>query len=159
MFKSWPDYQALPNSVTSLLRLHRLVTDWYKQNGKGPVTIHCMWVPLVRPESASFHLSLCFVHAWPCVRLFLSGDGFLSMEEESGVVFEKRGTYRSVVFFLIFIKVYKIYGWVLSRAAFFVCFFVFFRNRFVNYHQNWCSKVILMLLPHLYWSECVGVIN
>lgn len=42
MFKSWPDYQVLPNSVTSLLRLHRMVTDWYKQNGKGPVTIHCM---------------------------------------------------------------------------------------------------------------------
>lgn len=42
MFKSWPDYKMLPNSVTSLLRLHRQVTDWYKQNGKGPVTIHCM---------------------------------------------------------------------------------------------------------------------
>lgn len=42
MFKSWPDYQVLPNSVTSLLRLYRMVTDWYKQNGKGPVTIHCM---------------------------------------------------------------------------------------------------------------------
>ena len=46
MFKPWPDYQALPNSGTSLLRLHRMVTDWYKQNGKGPVTIHCMSVSL-----------------------------------------------------------------------------------------------------------------
>ncbi|XP_076441421.1 receptor-type tyrosine-protein phosphatase epsilon-like [Babylonia areolata] len=42
MFKPWPDYQSLPNAVTSLLRLHRMVNDWYKQNGKGPVTIHCM---------------------------------------------------------------------------------------------------------------------
>ncbi|XP_048255953.1 receptor-type tyrosine-protein phosphatase kappa-like isoform X1 [Haliotis rufescens] len=42
MFKSWPDYQTVPNSRTALLRLHKLTTDWLKQNGKGPVTIHCM---------------------------------------------------------------------------------------------------------------------
>ncbi|CAL1546634.1 unnamed protein product [Lymnaea stagnalis] len=42
MFKSWPDYQTTPNSVTPLLRLHRLVNDWLKQNSKGPVTVHCM---------------------------------------------------------------------------------------------------------------------
>ncbi|XP_050400814.1 receptor-type tyrosine-protein phosphatase T isoform X2 [Patella vulgata] len=42
LFKSWPDYQTTPNSTTSLLRLHKLVTESLKQNGKGPVTIHCM---------------------------------------------------------------------------------------------------------------------
>ncbi|XP_059151900.1 receptor-type tyrosine-protein phosphatase T-like [Physella acuta] len=42
MFKSWPDYQTTPNSVTPLLRLYRQVTDWLKQNSKGPVTVHCM---------------------------------------------------------------------------------------------------------------------
>ncbi|XP_055884947.1 receptor-type tyrosine-protein phosphatase T-like isoform X2 [Biomphalaria glabrata] len=42
MFKSWPDYQTVPNSINPLLRLHRLVHDWLKQNSKGPVTVHCM---------------------------------------------------------------------------------------------------------------------
>ncbi|XP_041359713.1 receptor-type tyrosine-protein phosphatase kappa-like [Gigantopelta aegis] len=41
-FKSWPDYQTIPNSVTALLRLQKLVSDWLKQNGKGPISIHCM---------------------------------------------------------------------------------------------------------------------
>ena len=63
MFKSWPDYQALPNSVTSLLRMHRLVTDWYKQNGKGPVTIHCMSVQLLKEKKICLLLLVCYVYS------------------------------------------------------------------------------------------------
>ncbi|CAG5124141.1 unnamed protein product, partial [Candidula unifasciata] len=42
MFKSWPDYQTTPNSVSPLLRLYHMVNDWLRQNSKGPVTVHCM---------------------------------------------------------------------------------------------------------------------
>ncbi|BFY99631.1 hypothetical protein BsWGS_02670 [Bradybaena similaris] len=42
MFKSWPDYQTMPNSVSPLLRLYHMVNDWLRQNSKGPVTVHCM---------------------------------------------------------------------------------------------------------------------
>ncbi|KAK3591264.1 hypothetical protein CHS0354_010629 [Potamilus streckersoni] len=41
-FNSWPDFKSVPNSTTAFIKLLDAVQEWTKQNGKGPVTVHCM---------------------------------------------------------------------------------------------------------------------
>lgn len=41
-FKAWPSQQKLPNSTASILRLYQQVQEWLTQNGRGPITVHCM---------------------------------------------------------------------------------------------------------------------
>ncbi|KAJ8306600.1 hypothetical protein KUTeg_017145 [Tegillarca granosa] len=40
--KSWSDFQKVPSNSSDLLQLYDSVQDWIKQNGRGPVTVHCM---------------------------------------------------------------------------------------------------------------------
>ncbi|KAK3090599.1 hypothetical protein FSP39_012997, partial [Pinctada imbricata] len=39
---SWPDSRKVPGTTNSLMQLIEMVYDWLKQNGKGPLTVHCM---------------------------------------------------------------------------------------------------------------------
>ncbi|XP_052775337.1 receptor-type tyrosine-protein phosphatase T-like isoform X2 [Mya arenaria] len=41
-FNAWPDYKSVPVGTTGLLRLSDAVQEWTRQNGKGPITVHCM---------------------------------------------------------------------------------------------------------------------
>ncbi|XP_052229607.1 receptor-type tyrosine-protein phosphatase alpha-like isoform X2 [Dreissena polymorpha] len=41
-FNAWPDYKSVPVGTSGLLRLTDAVQEWMRQNGKGPVTVHCM---------------------------------------------------------------------------------------------------------------------
>ncbi|KAH3897895.1 hypothetical protein DPMN_022091 [Dreissena polymorpha] len=43
-FNTLPDYKSVPVRTSSLLRLTDAVLEWMRQNGKGPVTVHCMYV-------------------------------------------------------------------------------------------------------------------
>ncbi|KAH3692028.1 hypothetical protein DPMN_194904 [Dreissena polymorpha] len=43
-FNALPDYKSVPVGTSSLLRLIVAVLEWMRQNGKGPVTVHCMYV-------------------------------------------------------------------------------------------------------------------
>ncbi|KAL4236563.1 hypothetical protein ACF0H5_004948 [Mactra antiquata] len=41
-FNGWLDYKSVPIGTSGLLRLSDAVQEWTRQNGKGPVTVHCM---------------------------------------------------------------------------------------------------------------------
>ncbi|XP_052826195.1 receptor-type tyrosine-protein phosphatase T isoform X1 [Octopus bimaculoides] len=41
-FNAWPGMQKLPNTAASIIRLYNQVQEWLSQNGKGPITVHCM---------------------------------------------------------------------------------------------------------------------
>lgn len=43
-FNGWPDYKSVPSGTSGLLRLTDAVQEWTRQNGKGPITVHCMYV-------------------------------------------------------------------------------------------------------------------
>ncbi|XP_061192574.1 receptor-type tyrosine-protein phosphatase kappa-like [Saccostrea echinata] len=40
--KSWTETQIVPNNPDSMMQIIEMVYDWMKQNGKGPITVHCM---------------------------------------------------------------------------------------------------------------------
>ncbi|XP_062582035.1 receptor-type tyrosine-protein phosphatase kappa-like [Saccostrea cucullata] len=40
--KSWTENQIVPSNPDSMMQVIEMVYDWMKQNGKGPITVHCM---------------------------------------------------------------------------------------------------------------------
>ncbi|KAH3897914.1 hypothetical protein DPMN_022110 [Dreissena polymorpha] len=49
-FNALPDYKSVPVGTSSLLRLTNAMQEWMRQNGKGPVTVHCMYVLALAEE-------------------------------------------------------------------------------------------------------------
>lgn len=43
-FNGWTEQKNVPTSTSGLLRLTDAVQEWTRQNGKGPITVHCMYV-------------------------------------------------------------------------------------------------------------------
>ncbi|KAH3897934.1 hypothetical protein DPMN_022130 [Dreissena polymorpha] len=43
-FNALPDYKSVPVGTSSQLRLTDAVLEWMRHKGKGPVTVHCMYV-------------------------------------------------------------------------------------------------------------------
>ena len=46
--KTWTEGQIVPSNLDSMIEVIEMVYDWMKQNGKGPITVHCMLVSTVK---------------------------------------------------------------------------------------------------------------
>lgn len=40
--KTWTENQIVPSNPDAMMQVIEMVYDWMKQNGKGPITVHCM---------------------------------------------------------------------------------------------------------------------